>query len=64
MVFGCGFFIFNICTIKQKNKKKQRKLTTRGYGFLPNENISHSKIPKLHTSDFVENIYNENTAAK
>ena len=31
------------------------ELTMRGYGFLPNENISQSSIPKLQTSDFDEN---------
>ena len=35
------------------------KLTTRGYGFLPNEKISHNSIPKLQTSDFVEKIYEQ-----
>ena len=33
------------------------ELTMRGYGFLPNENISQSSIPKLQTSDFDENTW-------
>ena len=33
------------------------KLTMRGYGTLPYEYISHNSIPKLHTSDLLENFY-------
>ena len=33
------------------------KLTMRGYGTLPYEYISHNSMPKLHTSDLLENFY-------
>lgn len=41
----------------QKNVffKRKFQLTILGYGTLPNEYISHSKIPKLHISDLFEN---------